>query len=308
MIFYYPQYINIRLMKRKINYSKLITIIALFLTSSYGIAQNQTDSLIYNIETNDGNTYMGHIITQDSLKILFISDKLGKINILKDDIKEMYPLNIEKIKDGKYWFENPQATRYFFSPNGYGLQRGEGYYQNVWVLINSFAYGLTENISIGGGAVPLFFFGGAPTPIWATVKLSIPVIEDRINMGVGVLAGTVIGEEETGFGILYGISTFGSKDNNVSIGLGYGYAGGEWAKSPIININAMIRTGARGYFLTENYIIQSEGETLIAFSLGGRQIIKNIGLDYGLIIPLYSDMGTFIVLPWLGITIPFGKR
>ncbi len=90
--------------------------------------------------------------------------------------------------------------------------------------------------------------------------------------------------------------------------MGYGYAGGEWAKSPIININAMIRTGARGYFLTENYIIQSEGETLIAFSLGGRQIIKNIGLDYGLIIPLYSDMGTFIVLPWLGITIPFGKR
>ena len=295
-------------MKIKIKYCKLSIIIALFLTILYCPAQNQPDSLTYHIETNDGNTYIGQIMSQDSVKILFNSNKLGEINILKTDIKKMHPIDMKKVKDEKYWFDNPQATRYFFSPNGYGLKAGEGYYQNVWVLVNSFAVGLTDAVSIGGGLVPLFLFAGISTPVWFTPKFSIPITKDKLSIGAGALIGTVVGEENTGFGILYGISTFGSKDNNISIGLGYGYAGGEWAKSPMININAMLRTGARGYFITENYFIQTGKTTTVILSFGGRQIIKDAGLDYGLLIPFNSEIEDFIALPWLGITIPFGKK
>ncbi|MBE9510609.1 MAG: hypothetical protein IMY71_07015 [Bacteroidetes bacterium] len=294
-------------MKTKTKCCKLSMIIALFLTISYCAAQDKPDSLTYHIETNDGNTYMGQILAQDSVKILFNSDKLGEINILKTDIKKMHPLDMKKVKGDKYWFDNPQATRYFFSPNGYGLKKGEGYYQNVWVLVNSFAVGITDAFSIGGGLVPLFLFAGAPTPVWFTPKFSIPVSKDMVSLGAGALVGTVVGEENTGFGILYGISTFGSKDNNITVGLGYGYAGGEWAKSPMINLNAMFRTGARGYFLTENYFIQTGETTTVILSLGGRQIIKDAGLDYGLLIPIISEMDDFIAIPWLGITIPFGN-
>lgn len=286
----------------------MYVIVAIFLTASYCDAQNQTDSLNYYIETNDGNTYMGQILVQDSVKILFNSDKLGEINILKANIKKMRVVQQGKVKEGKYWFNNPQSTRYFFSPNGYGLKSGEGYYQNVWVLVNSFAVGVTNNFSIGGGLVPLFLFAGASTPVWITPKISIPVSSDKVEFGVGALLGTVLVEENTGFGILYGISTFGSKDNNVSLGLGYGYAGGEWGNSPMININAMLRTGARGYFLTENYFIQTGDVTTAIFSLGGRQIIKSSGLDYGLVIPMSSEINDFVAIPWLGITIPFGNK
>jgi len=48
---------------------------------------------------------------------------------------------------------------------------------------------------------------------------SIPVSKEKFNLGGGALLGTVLGAEETGFGILYGISTLGSKDKNVSLGL-----------------------------------------------------------------------------------------
>jgi hypothetical protein len=271
-------------------------------------AQNQSDTLTYYIETNDGNTFIGNILSQDSVKLIFQSDKIGEITILQTDIRKMHALDLKKMKKGKYWMDNPQATRYFFSPNGYGLKKGEGYYQNVWVLINSFAVGVTDNISIGGGVVPLFFFGGSPTPVWITPKVSFPISKDKFNMGAGALVGTVLGEEETGFGILYGIATFGSKDNNLSLGLGYGFAGGEWAKSPMINLNFMFRTGARGYIISENYYIQAGGEALVIISFGGRQIIKKVGLDYGLFIPFSSQMDSFIALPWLGITIPFGNK
>jgi hypothetical protein len=295
-------------MKTKIKYCKLSMIIVFFLTISFCYAQNQPDSITYHIETSDGNTYMGQILAQDSVKILFNSDKLGEINILIKDIKKMYPIDKKKLKGDKYWFDNPQATRYFLSPNGYGLKAGEGYYQNVWVMVNSFAVGVTDNFSIGGGILPLFLFAGASTPVWFTPKFSIPVSKNKVSLGAGALVGTIIGEENTGFGLLYGISTFGSKDNNVSVGMGYGYAGGGWAKSPMFNLSAMIRTGARGYFISENYFIKTWETTTVIFSFGGRQIIKDIGLDYGLVIPVNANMGTFVAFPWLGITIPFGNK
>ncbi|MBE0638158.1 MAG: hypothetical protein IH598_06550 [Bacteroidales bacterium] len=212
-----------------------------------------------------------------------------------------------KMKEGQYWFDNPQATRYFFSPNGYGLKAGEGYYQNVWVLFNSFAVGVTDNISIGAGMVPLFFFGES-TPMWITPKFSIPVKSDKFNLGGGALIGTVLGEENAGFGIVYGLVTSGSKDNNVTFGMGYGYAGGDWAQSPMLNFNGMFRTGARGYFITENYFINGADANVLLISLGGRQIIKNAGLDYGLLLPFSSEMDQFIAIPWLGITLPFGNK
>ncbi len=295
-------------MKTKIKCCNLSFIIIFFLTISFCSAQNQADSLTYRIETNDGNTYMGQIMARDSVKILFNSDKLGEINILIKHIKKIYPIDKKKLKGDKYWFDNPQATRYFISPNGYGLKAGEGYYQNVWVLVNSFAVGISDNFSIGGGLLPLFLFAGSSTPVWVTPKFSIPVALDKIHLGAGALIGTVLGAENSGFGILYGISTYGTKDNNISVGMGYGYAGGSWAEVPMFTLSAMIRTGARGYFITENYFLQISEVTRFLMSFGGRQILNNIGLDYGLVIPVNLDIGTFIAFPWLGITIPFGNK
>jgi hypothetical protein len=295
-------------MKAKSKYLKLGAIIVLALTVSYCAAQDQADSLIYYIETTDGNTYRGQILGQDSLQILFNLDKFGEVSFLKTEIKKIESLDMEKVKGEEYWMDNPQATRYFFSPNGYGLKTGEGYYQNGGVMMNSFAVGISDYVSIGGGLVPLFLLGGSPTPVWITPKFSFPISKEKVNLGGGALIGTVLGEAETGFGILYGISTLGSRDKNVSIGLGYGYAGGDWAKAPMINLNTMIRFGPRGYFLSENYFIQTVETTVLIFSLGGRHLIQSAGLDYGLVIPIVSDMGTFIAIPWLGITIPFGIK
>ncbi|HPE74544.1 MAG TPA: hypothetical protein PLC80_00565, partial [Draconibacterium sp.] len=194
-------------------------------------SQTTNDSTIVNIETVDGNEFMGEIVSEDSLKITLKTEKLGEISIFKTEIKKFNTVKNLQIKDGKYWFPNPQSTRYFWSPNGYGLKKGEGYYQNIWVLWNQFAYGLSDNFSIGGGVIPIFLFS-APTPVFATAKFSIPIIENKFNIAAGAIVGTVAGESETGFGILYGLATLGSHDANVTFGMGYGFAGGEMASSP----------------------------------------------------------------------------
>lgn len=270
-------------------------------------AQEIADTAIVRIVANDGNEYVGEIIARDSAKIYLKTENLGELAIPITDIRSTEKVNVKQIKKGKLWFDNPQSSRYFWSPNGYGLKQGEGYYQNIWVLWNQLSYGISDNFSLGAGVIPLFLFAGGPTPVFLTPKISIPIQENRFNVGAGALLGTVLGESETGFGIVYGLATFGTRDDNVTFGLGYGFAGGEWASSPLININGMFRLGSRAYFITENYYIDAGGESLVVISLGGRWIIKKAALDFGLIVPV-TDIGEFVALPWLGFTIPFGSK
>jgi len=289
---------------------KKMSILSLFFTFLISIsisthAQNSQDSIKYQIETVDGNEYIGIILDQTPEVVRIKTEKLGEISIPQSEIKKISQLTAVKAKDGSYWLDNPQSTRYFWSPNGYNLKQGEGYYQNVWILFNQAVYGITNHFSAGIGTVPLFLFGGTSTPAWITAKFSVPVIENKFNLGAGALMGTVIGEENTGFGILYGLTTFGSKDKNLNIGLGWGFADGEMARNPTVNISGMIRTGAKGYFITENYFIGTPDEFVVMMMLGGRRIIKHTGLDFGAVIPIAEDMDGFVAIPWLGLTIPF---
>jgi RNase P/RNase MRP subunit p29 len=261
---------------------------------------------LYTIETTDGNEFLGEIMSEDSLTLKLKTDKFGEIIISKKDIKKKESVEVQSFKQGKYWFPNPQSTRYFWAPNGYGLKKGEGYYQNIWVLWNQFTYGVTDYFSIGAGIIPTFLFG-APTPIFATMKFSIPIKKDKFNLAGGAIAGYVLGETDAGLGILYGVATYGSHDSNISFGMGYGFAGGEWAKAPMMNLNGMFRVSSRGYFITENYVIVSDGKAIVMLSAGGRSIIKKAALDYGLIIP-FVDGSVEFAIPWLGFTVPFGKK
>jgi len=271
-----------------------------------GYTQENQDHTLYHIETKDGSTYTGNILSRDSVSILLQDQKLGEISLRISDIKVIRGGENKNKGDTSMWSENPQATRYFWSPNGYGLKPGEGYYQNIWIFFNQASVGLTDNFSIGGGMIPIFLFAGAPTPVWITPKISIPVSKDNFNIGAGALAGTVLDEDHSGFGILYGITTFGSRDTNLSIGLGYGYIAGEFSKTPAVNISGMVRTGKKSYLMSENYFLTSGDNTILLLTFGGRWIIGKVGLDGFLLIPTSSHIDRFFAIPMLGITIPFG--
>ena len=279
-----------------------------FLFANHAFSQAQPDSAnLRRVETIDGNEYIGLLMAEDSVHIELQTPLLGRITIPRTSIKSISQIESSSMKGGKLWFENPQATRYFWSPNGYGLKKGEGYYQNIWVLWNQASVGVTDYFSVGAGLIPLFLFGGTSTPAWIVPKFSIPVVKDKFNIGVGAIAGTILGEG-SGFGIVYGLGTIGDRNNNLTLGFGYGYAGGEWASKPLITISGMVRLGPRGYLLSENYFIGLGNTNLALLSFGARTIIKRAGLDYGLFFPVSSDIGTFIAIPWLGFTLPFGRK
>jgi hypothetical protein len=283
----------------------IILVVIIMLSGVRGYGQESSDTTkVFRIETKDGNTYTGNIIKKDTNTLILHTEKLGELSLQQEDIKSKTEIRDIIKKRDEYWLPNPQSSRYFWAPNGYGLKKNEAWYQNIWILYNQLSYGFTDNFSCGVGMVPLFLFGGTATPVWLVPKFSIPVSKDRFNIGAGTLLATVIGEETEVFGLLYGTATLGSRDKNFSFGMAYGFYGDEWADVPVFNLSGLVRTGPRGYFVTENYVITALDEVGIILSAGGRSILRNIGLDYSLWIPIFPDMDTFIAIPFLGITVP----
>lgn len=278
----------------------------LSISSTSNYAQDST--ILYKIETRDGNEYIGEIVEQDAEKIILNTKSLGTITIQKINMVSMELVDPARLQQGVYWADHMQSTRYFWQPSGYGLKKGEGYYQNVWILFNQFSVGVSDKFLIGGGIIPLFLFNGISTPVWVTPKFSIPIQKDKLNIGVGGLFATVLGESGANFGIAYGTMTLGSKDHNASFGVGYGYAGSDWAKTPTFSFSMLQRTGPKGYFVTENYFIGTDSDFVILSMIGGRRIIgRHAGLDFGLVLPINTGADIFIAIPWLGITLPFGN-
>lgn len=261
----------------------------------------EIDTAQYRLEMVDGNSFTGTILSMDSIQVVMSSDQIGVINISRDQI-----VILEKVDSRDFYsqYYNLQSARYLFSPNGYGLRKGEGYYQNVWVLYNQVSYGFSDHFSLGVGTLPIFLFGADVVPVWLTPKVSIPIVDDRLQLGAGAFMGAVLGDD-FGFGILYGTATVGSRSKNLTLGLGYGYAEGEWASHPAVSLSGMLQTSPRGFLITENYLISAGGESLVLMSLAGRRLIRKVGLDFGGILPISNDIDRFILIPWLGITFPF---
>lgn len=142
------------------------------------------------------------------------------------------------------------ATRYFFAPSSYNLEKGELYYNSVYFLVHDVQYGVTDKFSIGMGTTVMFF------PFYLTPKFTIPVNEkSSFSVGDILMLGTW-GSKFTG-NLLYGTYTRGNVYNNFTLGAGYLYTNESnvtnVTNSPVLNLSALLKLSSHIYFITENY-------------------------------------------------------
>lgn len=287
----------------------LLPIFFLFLTALPGLCLAQASEAesqkIYKVVTTDGNTFTGSLISEDDESILLSTEAHGEISIQKSNIRSMDQLDPNRMRDGEYWFDSPQPTRYFFAPNAIGLKKGRGYYQNTWIFFNNANYGITDHFSLGGGTIPFFLLGASSSPVWLQPKLSLPLTDSNIHFSAGALIGGIVGSDSGVGSLLYGTSTIGDTDRNLTLGLGYGFADGELTSTPMVNLSGAIRTSESIYLITENYLFPGTDFAGIG-SFGGRWVTEKFALDFALVRPL-EGAGSLIGIPWLGFSIPFGK-
>jgi len=282
-----------------------ILLLLLFVLLVESVNGQEIDSTrqVYLVKMNKNVAYIGTVVSRDLEKITLKTETLGTIELLWVDIEQVRPLEDEIIYKGRLYFDNPQATRYFYGPNGYGLKKGEGYYQNVLLVFNQVSYGATEYFSIGVGMIPLFLVR-LPSPVWVTPKFSAPIIKNKLNVGIGGLFGTVLLEDNTSFGVGYGTITYGNRHTNMNLSVGYSRIGGSWSEVPVFGLSGMARLTPKTYLISENWFLP--GLSMVSF--GARALFSKTSIDFGLVVPVSENVPFGIAVPWLGIAVGFGKK
>ncbi len=211
------------------------------------------------LELRDNTVYRGKLVEFSDDVITLESDIAGIVKFDRNSVVGITP-SIDRTT-----ISNPNRTRYFFAPSALPLEKGEGYYQNAYLLANSVNFGLSKNFSFGGGVViPLFFY--------ITPKLSFP-LGKNVYAGVGLIGGSTFLPDAFLAGALpYGLITIGTSDNNVTVGSGLGalWVEEEWfsTKYPVSTVNAMFRISNRFQFITENWIAPFEERTEVYYITG----------------------------------------
>ena len=228
------------------------------------------------ITMHDKSTMMGRIVKIEETELQFKTD-FGELTIPIQKIMSIALVPVSSIKSGQYWFPNPNATRLFFAPTGRMLKKKDGYFADYYLLFPAVAYGITNNITIGGGMslIPgvdidrqIFYFtpkigltaGGNLNLALGALIIKIPDFDDDESDSDDDVASPLVG-------LLYGVGTYGTVNSSLTLGLGYGFVDDKVADKPMVVIGGEQRISRRLALVTENWIMPGVDYPLISYGL-----------------------------------------
>ena len=283
--------------------------VMIFLLGSSWDLSAQEENIRCKIELKDGTRLTGNIVRQnDSILVVDLTD-IGELKLQRSQVSKIVPLDASRAIKRSYWFPNPNSTRLFFAPTAIPLRKGEGYYQNIYLVGNMFNVGVANNLSIGAGFDFISMFATLNDD-WSPVlnfnaKTGFKVHE-KVYIGAGGLFVTMPGEFNAG--ILYGLGTFGSFDNNFNVGTGWGFVDGEFEKSPFIMIGGMARLSEKIWFVSENWFAPvGEDGYYVVMSYGLRFSGRKISVDLGFFNNRDIVQAIIIGIPYIDFVVKFGK-
>lgn len=214
-------------MKRHKLYLKSILLITILFTATASVAQTdsssrgavRTDSsdAEYTVELVNNTSITGKKVSDDGREVGIMTKDRGLILIPKYEIKSITLVSSMPVVSGNRVFPNPHPSRYYYSPSGIPMKKGEGYIQSICYLAFQAQYALTDNWSIG-----------ATTPLWAApflvnAKFTNVLRESadkkkNVYLAAGIQAGTLSYiDPGTWLGVGYVGLTFGNPESNITI-------------------------------------------------------------------------------------------
>lgn len=293
-----------------------ILLLAAFNIPLFSAEQSQSDSLsitkpspdaMYRIKLQDGSEFFGRIISRNSQETKIALKNGGELTIKNENINSMELIKTEDFREGGYWFKNPNPSRYLISSSGFNLEPGEGYFQNVWVIFNSVQVGVTDWFSLGVGIELISLFAG--TPIYYVYPKIAFEVTDNFRAGVGFtyfnIAGLSDDFNSSGMGLGYGMATYGTRDDNITLGLGFSF-GEEFNSTPSFTLSGMTRVSKHLGLVSENWFISDDnGKYYYLLSYGIRFIWEGITVDLAFINNSDIAEGLVIGIPFLDFVVNF---
>ncbi|MEX2178426.1 MAG: hypothetical protein WD801_06930 [Gemmatimonadaceae bacterium] len=264
------------------------------------------DSTLWEFSLADGAVVVGRVVAATADRITIETAAGARVDVARAQVRGVRRAH-GQIRDGAYWFEDPNHTRLLLiSPTGRSLRQGEGYVSAFWIFLPFVAYGVTDNFTIAGGTPILpYIFGRV---VYLAPKLRV-LSQPGLDVSVGALSFFLTEEADEGTaGIAYGVGTFGNTNRSLTVGAGWAYAfggGSSWADNrPAVLFGGDTRIARSVKLVTENFFIPGESGTLM--SGGIRFFGERLAVDFG-ILGLVGD-GRFDWFPAGNFVYNFGGR
>ncbi len=260
------------------------------------------------IRLRDGSVLYGRIVSEDPVRLRVRTMSGVEIDVQRDQVSSM-GRNRGRRVGTEFWAEDPNGTRLLFTSTGRALGKGEGYVATYFLFFPFVAYGVTDRFTIAGGTpvIP----GLIGRVFYVAPKFTVAESK-RAAYSVGALSFALTEEVSTGtFGLLYGVGTWGNRDNAFTAGLGWGYAWGrdatDLSSAPVIVLGGETRVSRRVKLVTENWFYSGEGDGGGVLSGGVRFIGDRLSADLGLIGAVGTgDFGCCV--PNVNFVWNFGRR
>lgn len=271
------------------------------ISKSYSFVKSEKpDTNLKTIELKDGSEFIGHIRNQDSLSIKFETTSGTKIDIKRDQIE-----NIEDQRPDFFIGDDPNKTRLFLAPTARNLKSGTGYFSVNELFFPVFAFGITDFLTLGGGMTIL---PGAETQLFYLNGKALVLHLERLDLSAGLLYTNLTSGNDNGLTVLYGNSTYGTREAAVTVGAGFTFDGNDNSGTyPLLILGGELKLSKSTKLISENWIPTSP-ESVKIYSLGVRFFGKKVAGDFGLMYPLGNDgesISGWPFIPWLGLSYNF---
>ncbi len=263
------------------------------------VAPIAVSDTVMEVRLPDGSVLFGRIVLVDGDRITIASESGARTELDRSQIQLIRP-TASRLVNGERWDDDPNATRLFFGPTGRAIGRGEGYFAVYELVMPFLSLGVSDRISISGGTPILPLAMGEV--FYVAPKVTV-VSQPGLDLATGVLAFFAPDESES-VGLLYGVGTFGSRDNAFTLGMGLPFMTGEgdnFADRVVVMFGGEARVSRRSKFITESYFMPGESGGIMTggFRFFGERLSADAGLGLlvgdggGCCLPIVNFVYTF---------------
>ena len=265
-------------------------------------------AVIHAVVLQDGSKLVGRVVlvTADSLRIV---SAVASTMLARNAVRSVTQYPASALRNGELWPENPHPTRLIFAPTAIPLRKGEGYVSDFWIFFASAAVGITDRFTMGGG-LSLFPTNDFSNNIFYAIPKYAIVNRPTLNVAVGALAailpnGFISKGESRSLGVLYGVVTKGSRESNLTLGVGMGYVGGTLSNKPVLTLGGQHRVARRVALISENWLFPVDRGSKALVSYGVRFLGEKVAVDFAFATAVGNGDTILPGVPLLGFAFKF---
>jgi hypothetical protein len=247
---------------------------------------------IHRIVTQRGDVFLGRITKIENTDVRFLFNENIELTFQLSDLKEITVITPEKAGEKhryddsrKEFVRKEQALhgheRGLYLPTGFMLRKGEAEYRNIAVFYNSIDVGVSDNLNLGIGGIPLLL----ANLFHLKMRVGGSIGENvHLSLNANGYVASAIAAEVAGGAFGSGAISIGKPDRHLTLGAGYGILSNDFDSDDAIILQAggSYRFREKFRLFGELLLPAASNASGLLFSGGVSWLIDENRLDFGL--------------------------